>query len=159
WQGGVADLDGIHPGSLQRQAAGTVQHRPQGDHNDRSRSGAVDSSTSTEAGAMIGRWTLSVPSFAKRGIWFSIVLIFGINSFTSLAQSLADIARKQRERQRTARSKFVVIGSGTTSAVTPPPADSAAAPAQPSAAKPAGVTDNKGRDEKYWRAAFQSARD
>lgn len=86
-----------------------------------------------------------------------LVLTFALDCF---AQSLADVARKERERQRAAHSKVVVTGTGTTATIAP---TSSAKPAPPtasnSAAKPVAVTDNKGRDEKYWRTTFQKARD
>jgi hypothetical protein len=77
------------------------------------------------------------------------------------AQSLADIARRERERQKRLHSEAVVVNGATTttaastsstsatSAVATPPAD---------AARPTGPTDNKGHNEKYWRDLFQKAR-
>jgi len=76
------------------------------------------------------------------------------------AQSIADIARKERERHQGVRSTVVVVAGQTT---TPPTAGTAktaaAAPVQPQAVKPVVVTDNKGHDEKYWRELFQKARE
>jgi chromosome segregation ATPase len=50
--------------------------------------------------------------------------------------------------------------TSTSSAPTPPPSTAAAPAKKPEGtAAPAGPTDNKGRDEKYWREAFQKARE
>src|SRR5262245_29734232 len=84
------------------------------------------------------------------------------------AQTLADAARQERQRQKRLHSPVVVArgtptttaaSTGSTAAVVAPaaPAGSTAAVVAPAA--PAGPTDNKGRDEKYWRAQFQKARD
>ena len=89
-----------------------------------------------------------------------VLLLFALDCS---AQTLADIARKERERQKNARGNVTTVGvpqgipattsAGTSSTTTAP------APAAAAAAKPTGPTDNKGRDEKYWREAFQKARD
>jgi hypothetical protein len=74
------------------------------------------------------------------------------------AQSLADAARKERDRQKTVKSKInVVAGTQVT-----PKADEPATTSAPSvspAVKPIEPVDNKGRNEKYWRTAFQKARE
>src|SRR5215510_8347287 len=93
----------------------------------------------------------------KQGIFLLLVLTFALDCFS---QSLADVARKERERQRTSKSKIAVIGWGTTaSTVKTPSANPATAAEAPTTAKPLTITDNKGRDEKFWRTVFQSARD
>jgi hypothetical protein len=97
----------------------------------------------------------------KKGIFVFLVLTFALDCFS---QSLADAARKERERQRTSKSKVVVIGWGTTASTvkTPsatPSANAATAAEAPTAPKPLTITDNKGRDEKFWRTAFQNARE
>jgi hypothetical protein len=85
------------------------------------------------------------------------------------AQSVADIARRERERQKQTetRNKGTYTNAnaaGAAGATSQPPAN-AASPQKASekkdevAAKPTGPTDNKGRDEKYWRDAFKKARD
>ena len=91
-----------------------------------------------------------------------IVLTFVVNCF---AQSVADIARKERERQRVTKSR-VVTGVGTLrpAPVTPAPGTAPTTTAQTAGttttpAKPSGATDNQGRDEQFWRTAFQKARD
>ena len=85
------------------------------------------------------------------------ILIIGF-AFDCSAQSIADAARKERERQKqihgavptfTMRGSTVTVSGSTATAV--------AAPGR--AAKPAEPTDNKGRTEKYWRSAFEKARD
>jgi type IV secretory pathway VirB10-like protein len=82
------------------------------------------------------------------------------------AQTIADAARKERERQSHVRSKAVytngvAIPAPSASPASKAPSDTTAAPAKKpeGAPAPTGPTDNKGRDEKYWRAAFQKARD
>ena len=93
----------------------------------------------------------------KKGIFAFLVLTFALDCFS---QSLADAARKERERQRTSKSKVVVIGWGTTaSTVKTQSANAATAAEAPTAPKPFTITDNKGRDEKFWRTAFQNARE
>jgi chromosome segregation ATPase len=84
------------------------------------------------------------------------LLAFTISGF---AQSVVDVARQERERQRNASSKVVVTGRGTTSTVTSSSPPNTATQAPSSAAKPIETTDNQGRNEKYWRDSFQSARD
>ena len=76
-----------------------------------------------------------------------IILTCTIHLFS---QSVADVARQERERQKTGRSKIIVSGTGTVPARTSTPA---------AASSDSVWTDNKGHDEKYWRAAFQKARD
>jgi hypothetical protein len=83
----------------------------------------------------------------------TLILTF---AFDAYSQSVADIARSERERQKAAKSSVVVIGSGTTSAKTVTPG---AAPSTSAKTGTTGPVDNNGHDEKYWRAAFQKARD
>jgi hypothetical protein len=93
----------------------------------------------------------------KKGIFVFLVLTFALDCFS---QSIADIARQERERQRTSKSKVAVIGWGTTaSTVKTPSANAATAAEAPTGPKPLTITDNKGRDEKFWRTAFQNARE
>jgi len=93
----------------------------------------------------------------KKGIFVFLVLTFALDCFS---QSIADIARQERERQRTSKSKVAVIGWGTSaSTVKTPSANAATAAETPTAPKPLTITDNKGRDEKFWRTAFQNARE
>ena len=78
------------------------------------------------------------------------------------AQSLADLARQERAR-KAGEAKIKISnenlnGSKTQQPVEPKPA--VAEPPAPPAPAPAksGVTDRKGRDEKWWRGAFADAR-
>ena len=77
-------------------------------------------------------------------------------SLDCFAQSLADVARKERERQKQTATKNVVVESGVTT--TTAAGTSAAAGTTP-LLKPGEFKDNKGHDEKYWRDRFQQARD
>jgi chromosome segregation ATPase len=87
-----------------------------------------------------------------------VFLTFSLNSF---AQSIAEVARQERERQKSARSTVVITSQTRTTTAESPSTTStpAAATATTAAAGSSGPTDNNGRDEKYWRAAFQKARD
>jgi hypothetical protein len=99
---------------------------------------------------------------------FAVLLLF-IFSVQASAQTLAEIARRERERQKQAESKnkgtFTNATAGTAATAPQPAANPATATEKPAEkkeetpAKPTGPTDNKGRDEKYWRDAFQKARD
>ena len=94
------------------------------------------------------------------GIFALLILTFSLDCF---AQSVADVARKERERHKSTKSTIVVTGSGTSA--TASPSTTRSTPAEPtaasttSAAKPSELIDNKGRNETFWRAAFQRARD
>jgi hypothetical protein len=99
-----------------------------------------------------------------------VVLLLFVFSAQASAQTLADIARQERERQKQAQTKshgtFTNANTAGAAAAAPQPATNpVAAPEKPAEkkeetpAKPTGPTDNKGRDEKYWRDAFQKARD
>src|SRR5262245_20169661 len=84
---------------------------------------------------------------------FFMVVLFAADC---LAQSVADIARQERERQKSAKSRVVATSYGTSniaSTATKP------VPAATATEKPGAATANNGKDEKYWRAAFQTARD
>lgn len=83
-------------------------------------------------------------------------------------QTIADLARQERARKKSLESK-VVFSSETrdragatvvTSATSGSTADTAktVAPAPKAPAAPTAVTDKMGRDEKYWRNAFSTAR-
>jgi hypothetical protein len=98
-----------------------------------------------------------------------VVLLLLMFSVQASAQTLAEIARRERERQKQAetRNKGTFTNANTAGSAAPvsQPANPVAAPQQPpekkeaTSAKPTGPMDNKGRDEKYWRDAFQKARD
>lgn len=89
----------------------------------------------------------------------------------SLAQSVADVARRERARQSSAQSKVVITGTSSAPATdsTTPSANSdvtpsaTAAPASgaattPTAGNPAETAPPE-RGEQYWRSAFQRARE
>jgi hypothetical protein len=91
------------------------------------------------------------------GLASFILLIFALDCS---AQSIADVARQERERQKNVQSKVFVQNVRTNSIDTGTPPANAAPPAPvPAPAKQTGPVDNQGRDEKYWRGAFQKARD
>src|SRR5713226_3598831 len=73
------------------------------------------------------------------------------------AQTLADAARQERERQRRLHSTVVVVNGATTTTAAST-SSTAAATTPPATTKPAGPVDNKGHDEKYWRTQFDNAR-
>src|SRR5215813_3924667 len=86
-----------------------------------------------------------------------LILVLFMFALNCSAQSLADAARKERDRQRTVQSKVIVVaGTQITKADTPA---ASAAPTPAPAVKPVDPLDNKGRNEKYWRTAFQTARE
>src|SRR2546422_789311 len=76
-------------------------------------------------------------------------------AFDCSAQTLAEAARKERERQKRLHST-VVVANGATTTTTASSGSTTAAVTPPAQA---GPRDTKGRDEKYWRAQFQKARD
>jgi hypothetical protein len=86
-----------------------------------------------------------------------LVVLLVLPTFAS-AQSLADAARKERERQKQLKS-VVVVNQGVTTTTAAGTSGTAAAPPKQPAVKPFEVKDNNGRDEKYWRERFQKARD
>ena len=73
------------------------------------------------------------------------------------AQTLADAARQERERQRRLHSSVVVVNGATTTTAAST-SSTAATAAAPATTKPGGPVDNKGHDEKYWRTQFDNAR-
>jgi predicted RNase H-like nuclease (RuvC/YqgF family) len=101
---------------------------------------------------------LAVIPALRRGIVILFVLTLATSTF---AQSIADVARKERERQQTSKSKVVVRGVGGSSATTvqSSPSSSSTAGTASAMPKPITATDSKGRDEQFWRTAFQNARD
>jgi hypothetical protein len=78
-------------------------------------------------------------------------------SLDCFAQSLADVARKERERQKQTATKNVIVESGvatTTAAGTSATTETAPLPVL----TPGEFKDNAGHNEKYWRDRFQQAR-
>jgi DNA repair exonuclease SbcCD ATPase subunit len=71
------------------------------------------------------------------------------------AQSLADAARKERDRQKQLKS-VVVVNQGATTVTS---AGTGSTLAAPQVVKPPELKDNNGHNEKYWRERFQKARD
>jgi hypothetical protein len=96
----------------------------------------------------------------KRSLLSLAVAVFCLGfTVSGFSQSLADTARRERERQKAARSKVVITSTGSTASSSAGTASkTATAPSEPAAPKPVQVVDNKGRDEKYWRATFEAAR-
>ena len=85
-----------------------------------------------------------------------LLCLFFLDCF---GQSLADVARKERERQKQTepQKKTVIVETGV--ATTTPAGTSAAAETAPlPVLTPGGFKDNNGHDEKYWRERFQQAR-
>jgi phage shock protein A len=80
-------------------------------------------------------------------------------------QALADMARRERARKQSIHSGEVYTNEslkatpGQAPKTIEPVKDQQAKPGTAKDnAKPTGPTDNKGRDEKYWRDAFDKAR-
>src|SRR5947209_14818313 len=90
---------------------------------------------------------------AKSILFSMLVMTFALECS---AQTLADAARRERERQKRLHST-VVVANGVTTTTTA--STGTATAAVTATAAPPGPTDNKGRGEKYWRAQFQKARD
>ena len=105
----------------------------------------------------------SLPVFAL------LLLAFAVDS---AAQTLADVARKERYRQSRVESKTVFInapgkkpaeveGREQTAPSQPEPGvttPAAQPPAPGTPGKPSGTTDKLGRDETFWRGEFAKAR-
>ncbi|HYR86603.1 MAG TPA: hypothetical protein VE422_21125 [Terriglobia bacterium] len=85
--------------------------------------------------------------------WVCLPVILTVFALDSSAQTIADIARRERARQGRIQST-VNVGNGATVTT----AASTSATAVSVTTKPTGPTDNKGRPESYWRDAFQKAR-
>jgi hypothetical protein len=101
----------------------------------------------------------------KTFLWLILIVQAVPAAWPLNAQSLADLARRQREQKQETATKVYTnsdlpAGAAAPTATTPPAegAGTAATPLQQATAQPAKRTDNKGRDEKYWRNAFQAAR-
>src|SRR5688572_2788035 len=99
-----------------------------------------------------------------RRILVLLILMSAADCYSQSIPTVADIARRERQRQRAITSRIIISNTSTPAAPaqTPTPGTVPVAPgaaANAAGAKPVGVTDSKGRDEKSWRAAFQVARD
>jgi chromosome segregation ATPase len=94
----------------------------------------------------------------KRVLWMTITVQLFFGAYAS-AQSIADAARKERERQKEVHSVVTVTGTTATTASGTASTNASAAAEPAAAGKATGPTDNYGHDEKYWRTTFQKARD
>ncbi len=92
---------------------------------------------------------------SKLQLAWLLAIVFAVDCS---AQTLADIARRERERQKRLHSQ-VIVANGATTTTAASTSSTSAAPTPAEAAKPTGPTDNKGHNEKYWRDQFQKARD
>ena len=88
---------------------------------------------------------------------YLLVIVFTLDC--SAQSVVADAARKERERRKNVRSAVTITGVTPAGASTTSPTTTAAPAPPPPVVKPVEPTDNNGRDEKYWRAAFQKGRD
>ncbi len=97
----------------------------------------------------------------------SFVLAICVMTSAANAQSVVDLAKRERQRQQNAQSKTVLNSdsprgtAASTAATAKAVEDRAVSHNPPPAIKPpmaAGFTDMKGRDEKWWRATFEKAR-
>jgi BMFP domain-containing protein YqiC len=88
----------------------------------------------------------------------AILLLFAFVLNCS-AQSIAEAARKERERQKNLKSTVTVVGGTKVESKAGTPATKTTAPAAAPVVKPVEALDNNGRNEQYWRTAFQKARD
>jgi hypothetical protein len=91
-----------------------------------------------------------------------LVALFFASAANSFSQSVVETAKKERARQQAVNSKVVVTSNTRTanSIESGSTANASAASTQTKPAeKPAGIVDKNGHDEKFWRAAFQKARD
>jgi len=90
--------------------------------------------------------------------------LLGAGVVQARAQSLADAARQERERQKTVHSAIVISNEtlkkeGITAETTAETSGTATTPSKTEAAKKdEGPTDNEGHNEKYWREKFAAAR-
>ena len=85
-----------------------------------------------------------------------VLLLFALDCS---AQTLADLARRERARQKQLHSVVVVVnGATTTTAASTSSTAAAAKQAATGPAKPTGPLDLNGHDEKYWRTRFDNAR-
>jgi hypothetical protein len=116
--------------------------------------------------------------FTRTGLLVLLIFTFVLGGFS---QSVADIARRERQRQNANQSKVVVTSNvnnvannkaatqqapsapaaPTSTPATNSPTAPQAAPAAPATptSKPGEVTDRLGHNEKFWRDRFQKARD
>lgn len=84
-------------------------------------------------------------------------LLLVIFSIDMSAQSMAEIARRERERQKHVQSKKVFTNAGQAVSTAAGTAGTAPVPAA-AAPAPFELRDNQGHNEKYWRDQFEKAR-
>ena len=97
----------------------------------------------------------------KARIPVTLSLAMVLFALDASAQKLADVARRERERQKQLHSAVVVAGGATTSTAAATSSTSATITPAPGASaklQTSGPVDNKGHDEKYWRQQFDKAR-
>ena len=86
--------------------------------------------------------------------WAALPVVLIVFAVDSSAQTIADIARRERARQGRIQSTTINIGNGATTTT----AASTSGTSASASTKPTGSTDSQAHDEKYWREAFQKAR-
>ena len=92
----------------------------------------------------------------------TMFLCFLIVTLDCSAQSVADAARKERQRQKQVQSTLIYSNAGADKkAVVPAPPAPVPAASTPAPAKPAAPSAPAApvHDEKYWRETFQKARE
>ena len=92
-----------------------------------------------------------------------LILVLFTSVLSSFAQSVADVARKERQRQQSTKSRVLVNANVAMPTTASTPATNTTAPAATatpatSPAKPGELTDRNGRTERFWREAFDKAR-
>jgi hypothetical protein len=86
----------------------------------------------------------------KPAIYILIALAFAVDCS---AQTLADVARRERERQKHLHSAVIVANGVTTTT-----AASTSSTVPSPVVAPVVPKDNQGHDEKYWKALFDKGR-
>ena len=95
------------------------------------------------------RWTLH---------FLAISFITSYIGTEARAQTVAEAARQERERRKTVQTKTVITNADVVTSPAPPSASTTTESKPEQSATTQGPKDKKGRDEKYWRSAFESAR-
>lgn len=95
-------------------------------------------------------------------ILFGLLICLTLGA-TLNAQSLADLARQERERKKGREAKVTFTNdsikpAAVTGTPTTPKSATTNGAAPAASAAPAGPVDRQGRDEKFWRAAFADVR-
>jgi len=89
-----------------------------------------------------------------------LLVIFCMSWISGIAhgQTLADMARRERARKKPIHSGEVYTNESLKVAPGQPPKTIEPMKEQAKPKGPTGPTDNKGRDEKFWRETFEKAR-